>query len=183
MNREESQSRVQSFITQNSISYPILMDTDGYVYMQYKGSNFSKFAPFPRDVIIDKEGKILYYSKAYHPKAMINVITDYLNITSLSDTRTDVISSFTLYRNYPNPFNPVTTIDYQIKKTTYVELFIYTPLGKKIKTLVNTYRNSGNYSVTWDGTNDEGIKLSSGVYICQLKAGNFVQTKEILLLK
>jgi len=159
------------------------MDTNGSVYVQFKGSNFSKFAPFPRDVIIDKEGKILYYSKAYHPKAMTNVISDYLNITSVSDNKKGIITDFALYQNYPNPFNPYTKIEYEIPKTTRVNLKIYNILGQEIKTLIDYEQQTGNYQIIWDGTNNYNIHVSSGIYIYKIKAGNFVQGKKMILLR
>jgi parallel beta-helix repeat protein len=91
---------------------------------------------------------------------------------------------FELSQNYPNPFNPATTITYQLPNDGVdVHITIYNILGQVVKTLVNEQKNAGVYSVVWDGKNDEGIAVTSGVYIYQLKSGNFMQSKKLMMLK
>ncbi|RMH82489.1 MAG: choice-of-anchor D domain-containing protein [Calditrichaeota bacterium] len=90
---------------------------------------------------------------------------------------------FALHQNYPNPFNPVTKISYQIARTEWVTLKVYDLLGQEIKTLVNEQKAAGNYRVQWDGTNNVGTPVASGVYIYRLKAGNFEQTRKMVLLR
>ena len=85
---------------------------------------------------------------------------------------------FALYQNYPNPFNPSTTINYQIPELSNVTLKVYDVLGNEIKTIVNEEKQSGIYNVEFDATG-----LSSGIYLYRLQAGNFIETKKILLLK
>ena len=86
--------------------------------------------------------------------------------------------NYKLYINYPNPFNPKTMIKYDIAKAGLVRLKVYDLLGRLVTTLVNDYRNPGNYNVTFDGTN-----LASGVYIYKLEAGNFIDVKKMVLIK
>jgi hypothetical protein len=88
------------------------------------------------------------------------------------------INSFQLYQNYPNPFNPVTQIGYSIPHSSYVSLKVYDLLGKEIIALVEDYRNAGSYNVKFNASG-----LSSGVYLYQLKADNFTETKKFVLLK
>ena len=83
-----------------------------------------------------------------------------------------------LAQNYPNPFNPTTLIQYQIARSNMVSLKVYDVLGREVAALVNEQKAPGNYKVTFNGS-----RLASGVYIYRLKAGNFVQTKKLLLLK
>jgi hypothetical protein len=102
----------------------------------------------------------------------------------------DVLSAipkrFTLQQNYPNPFNPATVISYQLPVNSLVTLTVYDILGRKVTTLVNQEEPAGNHSVYWDAAN-----FSSGVYFYQLKAlqkdggqaGNFVETKKMVLMK
>ena len=90
---------------------------------------------------------------------------------------------FTLYANYPNPFNPTTTISYDLPEQAQVTLGIYDLLGKKIKTLVNQSQDAGNKIAMWDGTDDLGRQVSAGVYLYQIQAGEFTQTRKMLLLK
>jgi len=85
---------------------------------------------------------------------------------------------FSLEQNYPNPFNPSTSIQYQVSSISFVSLVVYDILGNEIETLVNEEKPAGTYELTWYA---EG--LSSGVYFYQLKAGEFIQTKKMLLLK
>jgi hypothetical protein len=92
-------------------------------------------------------------------------------------------SRFELLQSYPNPFNNQTMIKYSLFKRTEVSLVIYNVLGQKVRTLVNNERQSGDVSVTWDGKDESGKDLSSGIYFYQLRAGQFTQTKRMVLLK
>lgn len=87
-----------------------------------------------------------------------------------------------IYQNYPNPFNSQTNIKYRISSTSRVQLVIYNVLGQKVATLVNDYKTPGFYSIHWDAKNSRGIKLSSGVYFIRLVAGNYTETKKMVLL-
>ena len=86
--------------------------------------------------------------------------------------------SFNLYANYPNPFNPETTISYQLAANSFVTVKVYDPLGREIALLVNEDRAAGAYSVHWDATG-----FSSGTYFYRLRAGSFDETKKMLLLR
>ena len=87
-------------------------------------------------------------------------------------------NSYNLAQNYPNPFNPVTTIQYSIPQQGNVSLKVYDVLGNEIAELVNEEKGIGVYSVNFDASG-----LASGMYLYQLKAGNFVETKKMILLK
>jgi hypothetical protein len=102
----------------------------------------------------------------------------YGNITSIGNIQNDFIKSFTLFQNFPNPFNPNTKISYSIPKTSLVLLKIFNVLGQEVATLINEEKPSGNYEITWYAKN-----LPSGVYFYQLKAGEFIETRKMLLLK
>ena len=88
-----------------------------------------------------------------------------------------------LENNFPNPFNPTTTIKFSIKENIYTKLIIYNSIGQKVKTLVDSPKSVGVYSVHWNGCNENGQKVSSGVYFYKLEAGNFVKTKRMMLLE
>ena len=90
---------------------------------------------------------------------------------------------YSLNNNYPNPFNPTTTISYDLPEQAQVTLGIYDLLGKKIKTLVNQSQDAGNKIAIWDGTDDLSRSVSAGVYLYRIKAGEFSQTRKMLLLK
>ena len=90
---------------------------------------------------------------------------------------------FALHHNYPNPFNPSTTINYDLPENSYVRLTIYDITGKRIRTLVNQSQTSGNRTVVWDGRDNFGRTVSGGVYLYSIEAGSFRQTRKMLLLK
>ena len=94
------------------------------------------------------------------------------------ETKTGIPAEFTLSQNYPNPFNPSTTINYGITKRTFVELRIYDILGREVELLVNEEQDAGYYELDFNAS-----KLSSGIYLYQIKAGNFIETKKMILLK
>ncbi len=91
--------------------------------------------------------------------------------------------TFTLHQNFPNPFNPITTLSYDLPKDSDVRLAIFDMLGNEVATLVNTTQKAGFKSVQWDATDSMGRPVSAGVYLYQIQAGEFVQTKKMVLLK
>jgi len=94
------------------------------------------------------------------------------------------VMHYELFSNYPNPFNPTTTIKYQLPQAGRVTLRIYNMLGQIVRTLVDTEVEAGVHAASWDAKNDHGEFVSSGVYIYQLKAGTqAVRTKKMLLTK
>ena len=91
--------------------------------------------------------------------------------------------SFALFQNYPNPFNPQTTISYQLPARAQVRLTVYNLLGEKIIELVNEVQNTGEKSVRWDGRDESGRLVHSGVYIFTLQAGDYSQSRKMMLLR
>ncbi|MFQ5752898.1 MAG: S8 family serine peptidase, partial [bacterium] len=91
-------------------------------------------------------------------------------------------TEFVLRQNYPNPFNPTTTIRYEIPEVRDVELTIHNLLGQKIRTFKER-QNAGTYSIQWDGKNEAGKQVASGVYLYRITAGEFKQTRKMLLLR
>jgi hypothetical protein len=106
-----------------------------------------------------------------------------IQTVGIDDRRTTFPHRFNLTQNYPNPFNPSTTIRYEIPKPSKVELHIYNVLGQHVATLVSEEQNAGRYTIVWNGRNDEGNQVSSGVYFYRLQAADFVETKKLMLLK
>ena len=87
------------------------------------------------------------------------------------------------FTNYPNPFNPSTTISYQLPEESKVELTIYNIKGQKVKTLISDQLPAGKHSVVWDGVDESGKAVASGVYFYKMKVGNYDSTKKMILLK
>jgi hypothetical protein len=90
---------------------------------------------------------------------------------------------FSLSQNYPNPFNPKTIIRFGLPKDSWVNLDIYNVLGQKVKTLVDERLNAGMKEVEWDGKDDKGFEVSSGIYFYKIKAGDFSDIKKMVMLK
>lgn len=91
--------------------------------------------------------------------------------------------SYALDQNYPNPFNPVTVISYALPEESEVRLTIYNVLGQRVVELVNEMQSPGYYRVTWDGKDESGGSCASGVYLYTIKAGDFAQSRKMMLLK
>ena len=95
----------------------------------------------------------------------------------------DVVAATKLNNNYPNPFNPTTTISFSLKETGYVTIDIYNIRGQLVKTLVNGEFDDAHHEVVWDGKDNSGKNTGSGVYFYKMKAGKFAQTKKMILMK
>ena len=102
---------------------------------------------------------------------------------SVEKVNSIIPGEFALAQNYPNPFNPETKIQYSIPVQTNVELGIYNILGQKVTTLVSGVQTAGNYGITWNGKDNSGRSVASGVYFYQLRAGNNEIVKKMMLMK
>ena len=102
--------------------------------------------------------------------------------SSVAIKRIDNFSLNNIY-NYPNPFNPITTLRYDLPEDAFVRITLYDMLGKVVSNLLNTNQSSGNKSVQWNATNNQGQPVSAGLYLYTIEAGDFRQTKKMILLK
>lgn len=100
-----------------------------------------------------------------------------------SDRKEQLPKKFALYQNYPNPFNPTTVIRYDLPVASKVNLKIYNILGQRVATLVSAYQNAGRKSVIWDGKNDAGNRVGSGIYIYRIKTDKFRKCLKLVILK
>jgi flagellar hook assembly protein FlgD len=100
-----------------------------------------------------------------------------------SDDILDLPHNFSLYQNHPNPFNPITTLRYDIPQVINVNIAIYDMMGRQVKTLVNGIQSAGHKSVQWNSTNNQGKPVSAGVYLYKIQVGDFVDTKKMILLR
>jgi hypothetical protein len=92
-------------------------------------------------------------------------------------------TSYVLSQNYPNPFNPETQISFSLPERTQVSLIIYNILGKKVMTLVNETRDARTYNVRWNGSDEAGNQVASGIYFYRLQSNHFIETKRMVLMK
>jgi hypothetical protein len=93
------------------------------------------------------------------------------------------VKDFRLSQNYPNPFNPETKVSFSLPERAPVSLAVYNVFGQKVRALVNATLPAGSYTITWDGTDNEGNSLASGVYFCRLCAGKNAKTSKMILMK
>ncbi|MDW7678978.1 MAG: T9SS type A sorting domain-containing protein, partial [bacterium] len=100
-------------------------------------------------------------------------------VSNKSNTQ-NIPTQYQLLQNYPNPFNPGTMIGYALPEKKYVEIIVYNLKGELITRLVNAYKEAGFHFVTWNGCNERGIRVSSGIYYYQIKTDNFQISKKMI---
>jgi hypothetical protein len=103
-------------------------------------------------------------------------------VTGIAES-SEIPTTYGISPNYPNPFNPTTTIKYQLPQSSEVELLIYNVLGQKVKTVLDQRVEAGYHSVEWDGRNDMGMQVGSGIYIYRFRADNFLKVQKMILMK
>ena len=150
----------------------IIRSPSGYVYV----TGYSQVVSTYEDIVTIKynqaSGQVQWY--------LVYDGGSGIGIESYTD---EVPQSYELCQNYPNPFNPSTQIMYSLPKLNHVILKIFNIHGKAIKTLVNEFQTAGKKSVTWDGLNEGGQKVSSGIYIYQLNIGDFTTSKKMIMVQ
>ena len=168
------------------------------------GLNFTSFIDkgeirlaFAGDRILETGGRLAELSfqvseevrgKVSTPVTITHVLANEQNLTARAVGGTiDVTGkpeSFALFQNYPNPFNPTTTISFQVPDDrSRIRVVIFNLLGQQVRTLEDGVRDAGVHKMVWDGRNDAGVAQPSGVYLCQLRSGSFVQTRKLTMMK
>ncbi|PIS29188.1 MAG: hypothetical protein COT43_04425 [Candidatus Marinimicrobia bacterium CG08_land_8_20_14_0_20_45_22] len=104
-------------------------------------------------------------------------------VSAISESTPQMTETFTLHQNYPNPFNPTTTIAFTLPRESNVRIEIFNVLGEKVRTLTNEHYNSGYWSVNWDGTNETGLQVPTGVYFYRMITNMGVQVRNMMLVK
>jgi len=163
-------------------SFKIFDITTNTILLEKNDPNYSYTFPSISDV--DNDGILEAIFSRYDYPAITSYALESYNtgVTTTADGEA-IIMRFDLGQNYPNPFNPSTTIKYELNGSGDVRLQIFDIKGELIKTLVNDFQNSGKYEVIWNGTNNRGEKLSSGVYFYSIRTGENISTKKMILLK
>lgn len=153
----------------------------GKIYHNYIGSFFG-------DEIYTRHKKVFVFGVGHSSRGMfqsnegIEYLFNYQTITNIKNDNPNV-EDFILNQNYPNPFNGTTNITFNIAQKSYISLSIYNSLGQRIRTIVNTQLGKGNHKYSWDGKNDSGRKMASGIYFMELSSMKNVSTKKLLLLE
>jgi len=168
-----SQTEVGGWPELKSTAAPVDTDKDGMPddWEKAKGLNPN-----------DKADGNTFNAEGY---TMLEVYLNELVASSITDVKKEesIPVGFELEQNYPNPFNPETTIGYKVQTSSNVSLKVYDVLGREVATLVNNYHSAGTYKVAFNVETRHGASLQSGVYFYRLHAGNFNETKKMLLVK
>ena len=125
---------------------------------------------FDTDLFLSQYGEPLFV--LYNPS----------NELIINETMQNIVTEYNIHQNYPNPFNPITTLRYDLPENSRVNIIIYDMLGREVKTLINQTQDAGYRSVIWDATNDYGKPVSAGIYLYQIQAGEYMQTKKLSLI-
>jgi len=159
------------------------------VAVNWDSTLFESLRKIPEDFLLFKENykeNLSIYQKMYN--ALLNCpeskgkkqIKGYLEKILEQKQRP---TEFEIFQNYPNPFNSKTVIRYSLPRDCHVEISLFNILGQKIKTLVNEYQTSGYKKTIWDGRNDQGKEVGSGIYFYRMKAASFSSTRKMLFVK
>jgi len=114
---------------------------------------------------------------------LTNVIAGFGTGVAVEEAVETLPKAFALKQNFPNPFNPITSIAFEMPSDQNVRLTVYNMLGQNVRTLVNDQRSAGRYTILWDGRDDAGHMVGSGVYFYQIQAGSFTKTAKMVFLK
>ncbi len=185
--------KIEYISEMNYLSWEKIFDTDFSHFTVHRSQN--------EDYVPDESNRIGRTDEtSFGDSDVILTVTYYYSIVSYDYSGNRTISSpleivtniesgnisptkYVLQQNFPNPFNPVTEITYQIPKTAFVNLEIFNNLGVKIRTLVNGTKSAGNYIVSWNSKDDNGLSVPSGLYFYRIKAGTFSDVKKMVFMK
>jgi hypothetical protein len=146
-------------------------------------TQFSVTVQIPANDTAGMETRIHIYSQFVGTIYFDDLSIQNMGLTGVKNANKLLPSSFTVFQNYPNPFNPSTTISYGLPETGPVKVIIYNVLGREVKTLVNTNQKAGIQNVVWNGDNNAGHTVASGIYFYKVIAGEQVQVKKMIMLK
>ena len=156
------------------------LDTLGQIVYQFNFNNS----------LLDQNTSAIQYNDtlylgALHENHMgiIPIPEEILSTSQKNDDSNLIVSKHQLNQNYPNPFNPKTTLEYELPVNAFIKITIYDMLGNEVKNLVSTNQSPGFKSIQWNSTNNQGESVSAGVYIYSIEAGDYRQTKKMILLK
>jgi photosystem II stability/assembly factor-like uncharacterized protein len=147
----------------------VVFDRDGITYTLYQTTAYEVNGTYYWKVCVTDSSGISSFSEPFQ---------FYVGTTSVEKIGLEVPTNYALYQNYPNPFNPNTIIRFSLPKATYISLMIYNNVGQEVAQLVSQFMNAGVYTTEWNASH-----YSSGIYYYRITAGEFVDTKKLLLLK
>ncbi len=175
----------------NQLSWDAPPDGDLDHYTVYRGTT-ADFMPTPEDIV--KTTSSLFWTDPDHDDPMVHYkvsasdITGNESVPTAPTTATGIANrstgeAFSLHDAVPNPFNPTTRIEFDVARQGFVSLRIYDALGRHVSTLVDGDLPPGRHQRTWNGTNNAGQRVATGVYFYKMKTGGFTKTRRMVLLK
>jgi len=170
-------SKLQSFKIYRSTGSPVQVEEQNKI--EEIGADTTTFT----DSTVVIGTKYYYVVTAEYDKGESSPSNEAGIVLAVQELTNTMPETFDLLQNYPNPFNPETTIQYQLPKTARVKLVIYDLLGRLVVTLVDEVRPAGAYSVKWNGKDDLGTNLASGLYLYKLETREFVKVRKFLLVR
>ena len=147
----------------------------------WRQSNARVFTAYPSYLSVGSLGGVVTDSSRYNTNGISGITSLAGSPTSVADL--DVPKDFALYPNYPNPFNPSTTIGFSMASSADVTVSVYNVLGEQMSVLVQGMRSAGYHTVQWNARDDQGKQLTSGVYLLTMRTGAFIAMKKMLLVK
>jgi hypothetical protein len=163
-----------SSFAENVVSVPNL--TDSSIAIDLKG--MAKTAYYWRVKAVDSDGLVTWGSNSGSAPWQFQ-----FNPTLVIASETNTPKEFSLSQNHPNPFNPETIIEYQLPISCHVAITIYNTLGQEIRTLIHGEQQAGYHQLVWDGRDNSGKQVGSGIYLYQMRAGEFGALKKMVLIQ
>jgi hypothetical protein len=164
----------------------MIFSVNGYVHYTYNPNpQNSETWPFdaPQYLLLNIAIESSITSSFTETEMEIDYVRVYEASSELSSQAGTTPNTFTLHGSYPNPFNPITTLSYELPEQAHVTLTIYDLVGREITRLVNTTQGAGVKSIQWDATNNIGQTVSAGIYLYMLQVGNLREFRKMVLVK
>lgn len=159
--------------------FTVSYDTSGNTIWSNRYNGSANSVDFSQNILLDNTQNIIITGTAYEIGMGYDIVTiKYNKNVGINNNNEILPANPNLYQNYPNPFNPSTTIEYSISKENPVSIIVYDIAGREVETLVNEVKRAGYYTVQFNAS-----RLSSGIYFYRITAGDFVQTKKMVLIK
>jgi hypothetical protein len=171
----------------NNDGYDVIQAND--FTWQFPAVTSFDWAPYTLDVTVPAGAKVLEVRLHTYSRFTGTIYWDDVTIevigttTAVRDPNAEVPAVYELGQNYPNPFNPSTTISYGVPRNGEVTLVVYDMLGRQVRELARGYASAGRYTVTWDGHDDQGHAVGSGMYLYRLTAGDHAMVNKMVFVK
>jgi hypothetical protein len=148
-----------------------------------KPENPMEFKGWQKSTGIEGEAIATFASGGYFGDLITVVNPLVVSMTDVDDPHYTLPTQFNLQQNFPNPFNPKTTIGYHLPTSVQTRILIYDMTGRLVNTLIDAYQSAGHHSVTWNGCDHLGFRVSSGLYFARMEAGSYTATRKLNIVK